>query len=137
MLPHLKNRVWNFIKAVTFVICLAGFVCNSFMIFRQFIEKQTITMWDIQKNKELSLPSFTICSITGVKNRITKYQHLELNNYINNTLELDEILVSIDDLNINKLKEDTSSWHFSTIYSQFKGRCHTVRHILKVRKWLS
>ena len=110
MLPHLKKSIWTFIKAVTFVICLAGFVCNSFMIFKQFIGKQTITSWDIQKSKELLLPSFTICSLTGVKNRITKYKHLELSNYINNTLELDEILVSIDDLTINKLREDTAAW---------------------------
>ena len=136
MFPHVKKRVWTFVKAVTFVMCLAGFVCNTFMIFRQFIGKQTITSWDVQRNKELLLPSFTICSLTGVKNRITKYQHLELNSYINNTLELDEILVSIDDLTINELREDTAAWQFSTIYSQFKGRCHTVRHILKVRKRL-
>ena len=52
MLPHVKNRVWTFIKAVTFVICLAGFVGNTFMIFRQFIGKQTITSWDVQRNEK-------------------------------------------------------------------------------------
>ena len=136
MLLHLKKRVWIFIKAVTLVICVAGFFCNTFMIFRQFIGKQTITSWDVQITKKLLLPSFTICSQTGVKNRITKYQHLKLNNYMNDTLELNEILVTIDNLTINELKEDTASWQFSTINSKFKGR-YTIRHILKVRKMLS
>ena len=131
-----KINVWYAIKIVTFMICLAGFVANSLMIFKQFLGKQTITSQDLQHNEELVLPSFTICSLSGYKEKITKHQDLKLNNYLNNTLELNEILllVQTDDnvWTIEQLIKDKTSWQVTTTYSLYKGRCHTIRFLHKV-----
>ena len=131
-----EKDVWYAIKIVTFVICLAGFVANSFMIFKHFIGKQTITSQDLQHNNELTLPSVTICSFSGYKQKITRYQDLILNNYLNKTLELDEILYMVvgDDrwMTIEQLLKNKTFWEVTTTYSIYKGRCHTIRYNQKV-----
>lgn len=133
-----KDDWWYIIKKVTFLICLAGFVANSYMCLKQFIGKETVQSQELKHNKELVLPSFTICSLSGYKKKITKHQDLKLNNYLNNTLELDEILlwVTNDDnmWTIEQLIKDTKSWHITTTYSLYKGRCHTIRYLHKVLK---
>ena len=132
--PEIKERVWITIKIVTFIICLAGFAGNSFMSFKVFIGKQTITSQDLQHNEELALPSLTICSRSGYKRKISKYQDFELDNYLNNTLELDEILLSVDEMTIEQIKKNTMLWEVTTTYSLFRGRCYTIRYIPKVNE---
>ena len=131
-----KNNVWYAIKIVTFMICLAGFVANSFMIFKQFLGKQTITSQDLQHNEELVLPSFTICSLSGYREKITKHEDLKLNNYLNKTLNLDEILISVitkdSEMTIEQLIENKTFWEVTTTYTRNKGRCHTIRYTNKV-----
>ena len=131
-----KDDWWYIIKKVTFLICLAGFVANSYMCLKQFIGKETVQSQEIKHNKELVLPSFTICSLSGYKEKITKHQDLKLNNYLNNTLELNEILllVQTDDnvWTIEQLIKDKTSWQVTTTYSLYKGRCHTIRFLHKV-----
>ena len=131
-----KKDVWYAIKIVTFMICLAGFVANTFMIFKQFIGKQTITSHDLQHNKELAFPSFTICSHNVYKEKVTKTQDLALNYYLNNTVEIEEILISVStgdtDWTIEQLIKDKTFWDVTTTYSIYKGRCHTIRYKKKV-----
>ena len=129
---EVKERVWITIKTVTFIICLAGFAGNSLMSFKVFIGKQTITSQDQQHHEELSLPSLTICSLSGYKKRISKYQDFDLNNYLNNTLELDEIILSVDGMTIEQIKKNRTFWEVTTTYNLFRGRCYTIRYIPKV-----
>ena len=140
MRPHfaksMTKKFWVVLKAATFLICLAGFVGNSFMIFKQFISKQTITSQDVQINDELVLPSFTICSLSGFKEKMNKYRDLELDDFHNKTLELDEILLWVEDLTIDELRENTTTWEITTTYGPYKGRCHTIRYIPKVSNLL-
>ena len=130
--PEIKERVLITIKTVSFIICLAGFAGNSFMSFKVFIGKQTITSQDRQNDEELELPSLTICSLSGYKRRISKYQEFELDNYLNNTLELEEILLSVDEMTIEQIKKNTMLWEVTTTYNLFRGRCYTIRYIPKV-----
>ena len=131
-----KNDVWYAIRIATFLICLAGFVANSLMIFKQFLGKQTITSQDLQHNEELVLPSFTICSLSGYREKITKHQDLKLNNYLNKTLNLDEILISVitedSKMTFEQLIENKTFWEVTTTYTRNKGRCHTIRYTKKV-----
>ena len=129
---EMKKKVYTAIKTITFIFCLAGFVCNSFMIFKQFIGKKTITSQDIEHNKKLAVPSFTLCSLSGYKEKIVDYHGLTLNNYRNNTLELDEILVSINGMTIKDIRQNSKLWQITITYSAFKGRCHTIRYKFKV-----
>ena len=138
MSPEWNKKIWTAVKTLTFILCLAGFAWNSSGNFKQFIGRQTITSQDLQHNEKLALPSFTLCSLSSFKEKITKYQDLELKSYLNNTLDLDEILVAVQGPNgqpfigLKQLKELTTLWEVSTTYSQFRGRCHTIRYIPKV-----
>ena len=128
----LKRRFLVVLKAATFFICVAGFVGNSFMIFKQFISKQTITSQDVQKNDELVLPSFTMCSLSAFKEKMNKYRDVELDNFHNKTLELDEILLWVEDMTIDELRENTTTWEITATYGPYKGRCYTIRYLPKV-----
>ena len=131
-----KDDWWYLIKKATFLICLAGFVANSYMCLKQFIGKETVQSQELKHNKELVLPSLTICSLSGFKEKIIRHQDLKLNNYLNNTLELDEIIlwVQTDDnvWTVEQLIKDKTSWRVTTTYSLYKGRCHTIRFLHKV-----
>ena len=133
---EMKKKVYTAIKTITFIFCLAGFVCNSFMIFKQFIGKKTITSQDIEHNKKLAVPSFTLCSLSGYKEKITKHQDLKLNNYLNKTFNLDEILISVitedSKMTFEQLIENKTFWEVTTTYTRNKGRCHTIRYTKKV-----
>ena len=128
----LPRKFWVVIKAATLLFCLAGFVGNSFMIFKQFIGKQTITSQDTQKNEELALPSFTVCALSGFKEKMTKFRDVELDGFHNKSLEFDEYILSVDDMTIEELRTNDTTWELSTTYSPYKGRCHTIRYIPKV-----
>ena len=138
MSPEFNERIWIAVKIITFIICLTGFAWNSSINFTQFIGRDTITSQDLQQNEKLALPSFTLCGQSGFKEKVTKYQDLELNNYLTKTLELDEIVIAVyDDVSktsydLKQLKKITTLWEVTTTYSQFRGRCHTIRYIPKV-----
>ena len=141
MTPESNKRTWTAIKMITFFLCLAGFAWNSSINFKQFIGRQTITSQDLQQNEKLALPSFTLCGLSSFKEKVTNYQDLELNNYLNNTLELDEIFINVDgpvpmthsipdnvtSIDLKQLKKMSTSWEVTTTFSQVRGRCHTIR----------
>ena len=126
-----RKTFWTVIKPTTFFICLAGCAGNSFMICKQFINKQTLTSEDVQNIGDLGLPSFTICGVSGFKERITKLRDLERDNFDNKTLGFDEIFLWVEDMTIDELRKNIS-WKITTTYSPFRGRCHTIRYIPKV-----
>ena len=129
MTSNLKKKVQNVTKTIAFFICLSGFFGNTFMIFKQFIGRQTVTSQDVQKNDQLTLPSFTICGRTGFKEKVTKYQDLQLENYLNKTFELEDIIGVIEGMSVKELRKNKTSWEVTTTYSQYKGRCYTIRYI--------
>ena len=147
----LYARITRSIKFITVLFCLAGFVANSYIIFQQFIAGKTVTSYDIQKRSELFLPSITICNISGFKEEMDEFADLELPQYINKTLYLDEIIIKIEDSSksqitvqgyseqghINgtgkKMENDKKeTWKLLTTYSMYKGRCHTIEYKRKV-----
>ena len=142
MSPEMKGRIWIAVKTITFIICLAGFARNSLTNFTQFIGRQTITTEDLQHNEGLVLPSFTLCGQSGFKEKVTKYQDLELNNYLTETLELDEIVIAVElhaevnkrSFDLKQLKKTTTLWEVTTTFNTNRGRCHTIRYLPKVIK---
>ena len=128
------------IKVLTVFACLIACIANSYVIFTQFIGKKTITSQNVENNDGLLLPSITICSLSGFKEEMLDYKDLELNNYLNKTLNLDEILYGYYDndnkidLNLTIMKADQALWKFTTTYSQYKGRCHTLTYQKLVRE---
>ena len=128
-----RIKIGAILKCATSILCMIGFVANSFMIFKQFIEHKTVTTQDIQQNMYLFLPSMTICSLSGFKDKMDEYDDLELENYFKKTLALEEILVGVTDTFGNttvlqELYENPTLWKITTTYSPFKGRCHTIKY---------
>ena len=132
------RKIISVVKVVTFFICLADFIANSYIIFTQFIGKKTITSQDVQNNDRLFLPSITICGLSGFKEEMDEYDDLMLENYLNKTFDLEEFLYGYYDdedfIYLDTMKADTSSWKFTTTYSQYKGRCHTLTYKKQVRR---
>ena len=128
------------VKALTVFACLIAFIANSYAIFTQFIGKKTITSENVENNDRLLLPSITICSLSGFKEEMDEYDDLVLENYLNKTLNLEELLYGYynyddkDFVYLDTMKADTLSWQFTTTYSQFRGRCHTLNYKKQVRR---
>ena len=122
-------------KFLACALCLVGFFGNTFVIFKHFIENKTITSQDVQKSSKLFLPSMTICSLSGFKEMMNEYHDLELQSYLDKTLDLDEILVSAEDMSLQDMYKNPETWQITTVYSQYKGRCHTIKYNKKVRKF--
>ena len=123
------------VKVATFILCLAGFIANSYMIFIQFIGKKTITSQNVENYNGLSLPSITMCSLSGFKEEMDEYKDLKLDNYLNKTLELGEVFSGYyyydeDDryqyIDSETIKVNSTLWKLTTTYSQYKGRCYTL-----------
>ena len=132
--------IGNILKCVTAILCMFGFVANSFMIFKQFIDHKTITSQDVQKNAHLFLPSVTVCGLSGFKDKMDQYDDLELDNYLQKTLDLEEILSAVTDpldhtTFLQELYENATLWKITTTYSPYKGRCHTINYNQEVKKF--
>ena len=128
------------IKVLSVIACLIACIWNSYIIFTQFIGNKTITSQNVEHNDGLLLPSFTICNVSGYKEEMDEFKDLELANYLNKTIHLEEILYGNFDIyedlfdNLTTMKANTDLWKFTTTYSQFKGRCHTLTYQKKVRQ---
>ena len=96
-------KLWKGLKLITVALCLVAFVANSYIIFQQFLTGKTVTSNDVQKNARLFLPSITLCSLSGFKEEIDELADLELDEYLNKTTRLDEILIDVADSNDDHL----------------------------------
>ena len=126
------------IKAMTVFACLIACIANNYAIFTQFIGKKTVTSQNVENNDGLSLPSITICSLSGFKEAMLEYKDIELDNYLNKTLNLEEVLLGYyegaNEYNLTMMKANQDVWQFTTTYSQYKGRCHTLTYKKLVRE---
>ena len=82
-------------KLITLLCCVVGFILNSLLIFQHFIESKTVTTSNLERKSKLHLPSITICSPNGFKEKIFTVDGITLENYINNTIELKDMVNSI------------------------------------------
>ena len=125
-----KNVRLKILKAITGMLCLVGFFFNSFIIFKQFIENETVTSSKLQKNSKLFLPSVTICGFNGYKRVAQSYSDFSMENYINNTIGLNEILLG--KMDHDDTNDTIAKWKITTTYSAYRGRCYTIEYIKQV-----
>ena len=66
-IEKIDQRRWRCVCVKTFTVlfCIAGFTFNSLVSFKQFFEHETVTTIDIRNEKQLPLPSITLCGNTG------------------------------------------------------------------------
>ena len=136
-----KNIYLRSLKIALIKLCFVGFFFNSFIIFKQFIGNETVTSTKIHENKELYLPSITLCGFSGFKRIVDDYSDLKLENYVKNTIELNEILITAfdndhdsinpKDLLVRRVNE-SNVWRIITTFSAYRGRCYTIEYRKKV-----
>ena len=126
-------------KITTIILCTTGFVCNSFIIFKQFFLNKTVTTYDIQTNHNLLLPSITLCGHRGFKILNQEYADLDFTRYINNTIDQNEIIDCSKDPNnytkhflFESFCNRTGVQRLKTTYSGYRGRCYTFEYAEKV-----
>ena len=97
------------------------------------------------EHSRLFLPSITMCGLSGFREDVTEYAGLELDSYLNNTINLDELLYSIEDNDGNLLtiepffgtmSDKSGMWKISTTYSAYRGRCYTLEYQKAVHKYI-
>ena len=140
-----KNIYLVILKAIVMLLCLFGFIANSFIIFKQFIGKETVTSYKIQDSSELRLPSVTLCGYSGFKRIVKSYDDLKHDRYINNTIDVNEILMEVIDNDNNSITapysmtfegpiyDKSRNWKIKTTYSAYRGRCYTIEYRKKVK----
>ena len=138
-----RTKCFTGVKVVTVILCIFGFVCNSYIIFTQFVSNETVTSNDITDFSKLLFPSITMCGLSAFLGTVTKVSDLELDNYINNTINLNEMLYSITDQDSNVLSieptngtisDESEMWKITTTYSAYRGRCYTLEYQKKVNE---
>ena len=129
------------LKVTITILCLVGFCFNSFIIFKQFVGNETLTSHKIEQNLELFLPSITLCGPSGFKRAVKKYSDLELDNYLNNTVDLKDMLIIFHDEDNNYIDaksvegiiyNSSNIWKVTTTSSAYRGRCYTIEYMKKV-----
>lgn len=128
--PEKKLKV---ARAIFVLLCLSAFVCNSYLLFVQFIEGSTILSTDLKApdDGELQAPSILVCGKPSFK----KVQlDAKVSDFVENSLKLEEFLdFSVyfggDTQNIMKINV-SDKWQ--SFYTVFFGSCHKLELDLMV-----
>ena len=129
-------------KFAVIAICLGLFACNSFVVFQQYIGRQTIISNDIEVHSKMLLPSITICGTRGFKEEFLDYSYVEKEKYIENTFDLNEMIAFMEDKNetmysISDLLDGRNGvgnlWNVKMTFSAYRGRCFTIEFKKEVR----
>ena len=115
------------IKALIVIGCLVAFVLNSYFIFADYIEGNTVISTDLRsaENGTLASPSLLICG----KNSFEKKQlNTNINEYWENSLKLDDFLTFTLLLEGNTLHKDIRyvTDRFQAFYTVFYGSCYML-----------
>ena len=127
-----SNKVPNpyaFLKGSIVAVCVLLFILNSYASFLDFIEGKTIQAVDIKlpPEKGLEPPAFVICKARAFKNREL---NADLEEYNNNTLKLDDFLISAT-LTVPTPLKKGSRWlttailrrDITVVHTAFNGNC--------------
>ena len=124
-------------KALFVLFCLSGFVCNSYLLFAQFIEGSTILSNDLKSAEHgmLQSPSVLVCGKMSFEKNIL---NTNLSEFIENSLKLDEFLkaslfyTATDRFDKPKAQNLIDQWR--PFFTAFYGTCHKLETGKMVRK---
>ena len=147
LITETESTCMRTLKIMITLLCLIGFCFNSYIIFKQFVGNETLTSHKIEENFDLYLPSITLCGPSGFKTAVEKYSDLELEYYLNNTVDLKDMLINVYDRDNNYIEakfvegkisnvDKSDIWKITTTYSAYRGRCYTIEYRKKVRYYL-
>ena len=131
------------IKSCAALICVALFIANSYVIFKQFASHNTILAAKFVEEDKLRFPTLIICNASAYKN--PKFPDFRLDSYLNNTIALSDFLITITQPDKNGeagIIENEVILYNSTycsdnitieaIRSEYRGNCFKVEYKKKV-----
>ena len=131
------------IKSCAAFICVALFIANSYVIFKQFASHNTILATNYIEEEKLRFPTLIICNASAYKN--PKFRDFSLESYLNNTISLSDFLIAITQPDKNGesgVIENEVILYNSTycsdnitieaIRSEYRGNCFKVEYKKKV-----
>ena len=131
------------IKSCAALICVALFIANSYVIFKQFASHNTILAAKYIEEETLRFPTLIICNASAYKN--PKFPDFRLDSYLNNTIALSDFLIAITQPDKNGeagvieneviLYNNTYSSvniTIEAIRSYYRGNCFKVEYRKKV-----
>ena len=111
---------------------MVGFICNSLVIFEQFIGQKTVRSSNLRQDMKLLLPSITICGHSAFKEKVSKYEDLDIQSYKRNTLNKDEIgYLKAYHEDFRSPSEDL--FLTKETYTLYRGRCYTIEYKNEVK----
>ena len=133
----LSGKTWSYIiKFVAAVICFILFFANSFLIFEEFLSGKTILASNNKPEKSLYFPIIIICNLSAYK--YSEMATLELNDYLNNTFVIEDVLESItlgdarNPVQIYNKTYRSEILSISSLYTYYRGHCYKFIYNAKV-----
>ena len=126
------------LKLVTTVVCLVGFIFNSYAIFDQFVGGKTLLSSDIQPsaNDKLTFPAIVICNSVAFK---TRKLSSNLSDYIDNTLKLKEFFADWHLMSVTSdgtIEAVDIDQEFKPIYTAYYGTCYCLNTRFEVGRFV-
>ena len=121
---------------VSLVICVGGFIHNTFGTFEKFILGAKLVLITTQDTNHLPLPTFVICNDTAYKqlpkDKNTIWQEKEYVSLTRNPeeMQVQDIKVHVDDNSRSTQRVNYTENELRTVYN---GRCNVIKVDLQVR----
>ena len=128
------------LRAVTLLLCLTGFVLNSYETFNKYFKQATLVLSSTQHWKtELPLPVFVLCNISAFKETPANSSIWRASQYLDMTRNPKEILSNIHLYNptSKSILLNPSSYTTEELRTVYFGRCLTIKLTNNVLKKLS
>ena len=110
----MECKGWTIFKWLISLGLAFAFLCTTFFNLRDYLSDKTTMSIGVKPHPQgLQLPAITICNKTAYKNI---ERNLNLQSYLDNTINLDEFFVSAE----------ASNYTIKTSYTMYKGRCYTI-----------
>ena len=135
-----KDKSTFILKSLVVIICWGLFFANTYPIFIKYASKNTIIASNTIHESRLLLPAIVLCNASGYKN--PELSNSDIKEYINNTVELSDILIAIATYNDDPYG-GPSTIHYNLTYqspeinvdpilTNFRGRCYKFTYTRKV-----
>ena len=129
-----KAEIYKMVKISTYILCLGGFIINSFETFQKYIQKTTLVLSSTQEATELPLPAFVFCNGSSYQ-QFTNVSIYRKEEYLKQTRDpttyLERIYFYGSDQNL-----DNNLYSETALLSSLFGRCLAVQLRKKVFQFL-
>ena len=134
-----RDKFTFILKSLVIIVCLGLFFANSYAIFTKFASKNTIIASNTVHESRLLLPAIVLCNARGYKN--PELSNVDFKEYINNTVELSDILISVSSHYGNSYESPSIQYNITyksqelnvdPILTYFRGRCYKFTYSRQV-----